>query len=120
MRLLAPKSFDATSDAWDPSALWAAPAGSSAGASQPPRSIEAAAAPGFNVRIVAHASPRWRSASAAAEADRRNLELSQRRAETVRRVVDEQLRRYLGLFGVNRETFGLGSSAGVPRGGASM
>ncbi|HEX6938861.1 MAG TPA: DUF4157 domain-containing protein [Longimicrobiales bacterium] len=49
---------------------------------------EEADRPSFRVRIVAHASPRWRSARSAADADRRNLELSRRRAEAVRRAVE--------------------------------
>lgn len=120
MRLLAPKSFAAASAAWDPLAMWAAPAGSSAGASRPALDLEIAKAPGFHVRIVAHASPRWRSASAAAEADRRNLELSQRRAETVRRVVDEQLRRYLGQTGVSGPSADFGIMVEVRPGTAEV
>ena len=55
-----------------------------------------AGAPSFRVRIVAHASPRWRRERDAADADRRNLELSQRRADTVRFEVEKLLAGHLG------------------------
>ncbi len=99
---------------------WAAPAGSSAGASRPALDLEIAKAPGFHVKIVAHASPRWRGASGAADADRRNLELSQRRAAMVRRVVDEQLRRYLGQAGVSGPSADFGIMVEVRPGTAEV
>lgn len=57
---------------------------------------EAAHAPSFRVRIVAHASPRWRGARSAADADRHNLGLSQRRADAVRVEVEKLLAGHLG------------------------
>lgn len=51
---------------------------------------ESAAAPSFRVRIVAHASPRWRGTHSNKDADAKNLELSQKRAERVRQLVVEQ------------------------------
>jgi hypothetical protein len=50
----------------------------------------------LRVRIVAHASPRWRSAKDAKDADRENLELSRKRLEQVRDVVDVRLQDRLG------------------------
>jgi len=44
------------------------------------------------IRIVGHASPRWRSATSSREADRKNARLSERRAQAVRRQVEQQLR----------------------------
>lgn len=52
---------------------------------------EVAHAPSYRIRIVAHASPRWRGAPNAAEADRLNLELSQHRADEVRDRVERLL-----------------------------
>ena len=57
---------------------------------------ETAHAPSVRVRIVAHASPRWRGARGAAAADRRNLELSQRRADAVHFEVEKLLAGHLG------------------------
>jgi hypothetical protein len=57
---------------------------------------EAAQAPSFRVRIVAHASPRWRGALDTADAERRNLELSRRRADAVRFAVESLLASHLG------------------------
>ncbi|MFO1372276.1 MAG: hypothetical protein U1F42_07740 [Candidatus Competibacteraceae bacterium] len=57
---------------------------------------ETAFAPSFRVRLVAHASPRWRGARDAADADRRNLELSQHRANAVRFEIEKRLAHYLG------------------------
>ncbi len=50
----------------------------------------------LRVRIVAYASPRWRSAKDAKEADRENLELSRKRLKEVRDVVDVRLQDRLG------------------------
>ncbi len=51
------------------------------------------------VRVVAHASPRWRGARDARDADARNLELSQRRADATAHAVKAWLRRRLGPLG---------------------
>jgi hypothetical protein len=51
-------------------------------------SAETADAPSFRVRLVAHASPRWRGAGSNEEADRNNLALSQRRAQHVQLEVE--------------------------------
>ena len=45
--------------------------------------------------MVAHASPRWKGAADAKEADRLNLELSQRRARSVRQQVEKRLAKLL-------------------------
>ncbi len=50
----------------------------------------------LRVRIVAHASPRWRGAKNTAEADKNNMELSRLRMEQVRDVVDVRLQDKLG------------------------
>jgi hypothetical protein len=50
----------------------------------------------LRVRIVAHASPRWRSANDAKGADRENLELSRKRLQQVKDVVDVRLQDRLG------------------------
>src|SRR5947209_2455501 len=50
----------------------------------------------LRVRIVAHASPRWTDAPTAEEADRRNQELSERRMQTIRAIIDARLRALLG------------------------
>ncbi|HET9979416.1 MAG TPA: DUF4157 domain-containing protein [Ktedonobacterales bacterium] len=55
---------------------------------------ETALPPSFRVHIIAHASPRWRAAQNAADADRRNLDLSKERAEAVRGAVETLLARY--------------------------
>lgn len=70
--------------------------GPSSGATTTPGYVEAAHGPSFRVQIIAHASPRWRGAQNAPDADRRNLELSQRRAEAVRWEVENLLAQHLG------------------------
>jgi hypothetical protein len=50
---------------------------------------EQASEPTFSVLIVAHASPRWRSSQDTKDADRRNFELSQQRANEVHIKVEE-------------------------------
>jgi hypothetical protein len=45
---------------------------------------------------VAHASPRWSDAPTSEEADRRNQELSERRMQTIRGIIDARLRTLLG------------------------
>lgn len=47
------------------------------------------------IHLVGHASPRWRSARSAREADRRNAELSEARAQAVRAAVEELVREAL-------------------------
>jgi outer membrane protein OmpA-like peptidoglycan-associated protein len=66
---------------------------------------ESAQAPSYRVRIVAHASPRWRGAPNAAEADRLNQELSQRRADEVRDTVERLLAKHgMGSASVTYDT----------------
>jgi outer membrane protein OmpA-like peptidoglycan-associated protein len=50
---------------------------------------------GVRVDIVGHASARWRAARNSAEAARLNLELSRKRAETIRKIVEPEIRREL-------------------------
>ena len=50
----------------------------------------------LRVRIVGYASPRWRGAKNAAEADRLNFELSSNRAQTVHAAVEKELWAKLG------------------------
>jgi hypothetical protein len=50
----------------------------------------------LRVRIVGYASPRWRGAKSATEADRLNFQLSSKRADLVHRLVDKELRAKLG------------------------
>src|SRR5262249_19868927 len=64
---------------------------SSSGATGDPGYDETPHAPSFRVRVVAHASPRWRGARSNVEADRNNLALSQRRAQAVRTEVEKLL-----------------------------
>jgi hypothetical protein len=45
-----------------------------------------------SVLLVGHASPRWKSAKSAAEADKENLELSERRVRSVRQAVEKIIR----------------------------
>lgn len=66
--------------------------GSSA-SNPPPGYQEAAHPPSFRVKIIAHASPRWRGAHSTAQADRLNLELSKRRAAAVEAQVLEDFGR---------------------------
>jgi hypothetical protein len=72
------------------------PAPAPTGGASDPGYQEEAHAPNFRVRIVAHASPRWRGARGDTDADRRNLALSQRRAEAVRVQVENLLAQHLG------------------------
>ncbi len=66
---------------------------------------ESAHAPSYRVRIVAHASPRWRGAPNAAEADRLNQELSQRRADEVRDRVERLMAKHgMGSANVTYDT----------------
>jgi outer membrane protein OmpA-like peptidoglycan-associated protein len=58
-------------------------AASAQAADSEPIEREQGSAPSYRVRIVAHASPRWQGARGAADADSRNLELSQLRANAV-------------------------------------
>ena len=50
----------------------------------------------LGIRIVAHASPRWKSAKGPTDADKRNERLSRQRAQTVKGIVDAALRSALG------------------------
>jgi hypothetical protein len=50
----------------------------------------------LRVRIIGYASPRWRGAKSATEADRLNFQLSSKRAEAVRAIVEKELRAKLG------------------------
>jgi len=50
----------------------------------------------LRVRIVGYASPRWRGAKNATEADRLNFQLSSKRAAAVHAIVDKELRARLG------------------------
>lgn len=50
----------------------------------------------LRVRLVAHASPRWRSAGSPTEADKKNEGLSRARVQSVRGIVDAELRAALG------------------------
>ena len=50
----------------------------------------------LRVRIIGYASPRWRGAKSAAEADRLNFALSTKRAQTVQGIVEKELRAKLG------------------------
>jgi hypothetical protein len=50
----------------------------------------------LRVRIVGYASPRWRGAKNASEADRLNFRLSSRRADAVQAIVERELRARLG------------------------
>jgi hypothetical protein len=50
----------------------------------------------LRVKIVAHASPRWRAAKDTTEADADNMELSRQRMEEIRDIVDERLQYKLG------------------------
>ena len=61
---------------------------------QPPPSARLPSS--LRVRIVAHASPRWRSAQGSSAADKKNERLSRQRADTVRAIVDGELRDVLG------------------------
>ena len=61
-----------------------------------PGHTEQAHAPSFRVRIIAHASPRWRGARSPAAADRLNLELSRRRGEAVRTEVERLMVKHFG------------------------
>ena len=45
----------------------------------------------LRVRIIGYASPRWRGAKSATEADRLNFKLSSKRAEAVRAIVEKEL-----------------------------
>lgn len=51
---------------------------------------------GLRIRIIGYASPRWRGAKNATEADRLNFALSEKRADTVRALVEKELRARLG------------------------
>jgi len=51
---------------------------------------------GLRVRIIGYASPRWRGAKNATEADRLNFALSTKRANTVHALVEKELRAQLG------------------------
>jgi outer membrane protein OmpA-like peptidoglycan-associated protein len=50
----------------------------------------------LRIRIIGYASPRWRSAKSATEADQLNFKLSANRAESVRVLVEKELRAKLG------------------------
>lgn len=68
--------------------------GGAGGTAAPPDPVPPAPRPlppRLKVTITAHASPRWRSARDARTADERNLALSRKRAETVRREVERRL-----------------------------
>ena len=66
------------------------------GPAPPKSSAPVTLPPSLRVRIVAHASPRWRSAQTAKEADEANQKLSLQRAQTVKAVVDAELRETIG------------------------
>jgi len=51
---------------------------------------------GLRVTIIGYASPRWRGAKNATQADRLNFQLSTRRADSVRALVENELRARLG------------------------
>lgn len=86
----------------------------------PPLPAQAAGAvqvvgrPSIRLRVVAHASPRWRGARDADEADRRNLELSQRRAEAVAREARAIIGRTRGAFALVSERDVSGASRPSP------
>ena len=52
-------------------------------------------APSYRVRVVAHASPRWKGATSDKEADELNLQLSQRRADEVAQEVERMMAKHL-------------------------
>jgi hypothetical protein len=54
--------------------------------------------PSYRIRIIAHASPRWRSASSHPTADLQNLKLSEQRSNAVHKVVDEVLQQLPGMW----------------------
>jgi|GEM_PF-3809328 len=51
---------------------------------------------GLRVRIIGYATPLWKGARSAAEADRLNFELSAKRAQAVHAIVEKELRAKLG------------------------
>jgi len=59
-------------------------------------SDEIAHIPSFRIRLVAHASPRFKSAKDPKDADKRNFELSQRRKDAVRLEVENLFLQYFG------------------------
>jgi hypothetical protein len=59
----------------------------------PPQGPETRA---IRLTVIAHASPRWRGAAGAADADQRNLALSQQREQNVRVAIERVLRAALG------------------------
>ena len=63
--------------------------------SRGPGYTEAARPASYRIRVIAHASPRWKGAPDAKEADRLNLELSQRRARAVGQAVEKRLTKLL-------------------------
>jgi len=67
-----------------------APSTHGAGFRNAPRSFA------LRVRIAGYASPRWRGAKSATEADRLNFQLSAKRAELARALVERELRARLG------------------------
>lgn len=69
--------------------------GGSAGTAAPTPPAPVTLAPSLTIRIVAHASPRWRGADNAKDADQRNLQLSRDRAAAVRAEIDALLRAQL-------------------------
>jgi hypothetical protein len=64
--------------------------GGGAGFGTAPRSFA------LKVRIIGYASPRWKGAKSAADADRLNFDLSKKRAQTVENFVEKELRARLG------------------------
>src|SRR5688572_1087375 len=75
---------------FDPEAEFEWEAPPRAGFGNTPRSFA------LKVRIIGYASPRWRGAKTAAEADRLNFQLSSRRADAVHALVEKELRARLG------------------------
>jgi hypothetical protein len=70
------------------------PVGGTQPAPRPPQST--AHPPSLRVHILAHASPRWRSARMPKDADEENRRLSEQRALEVHTVVEDELREILG------------------------
>lgn len=66
------------------------------------------------ITVVGHASQRWRNAGSAAEADSLNQQLSEFRADNVRRLVEDIVRRELPGFKIEVPGRGAGSREGFP------
>jgi hypothetical protein len=71
--------------------------------------------------VVAHASPRWRSATSPADADKRNLKLSEDRKRNVQAVVERILRDQIGPRGqIQRRNYPVVIPEGVEVGGVAV